>query len=65
MPTDRRNHYPSKSKILAAVTTARAAGLDVAAIEVSAEGIIRILSPAAFPSPPRDEFEEWERAGRL
>ena len=60
-----RLHYPTKAKVLAAVSNAREAGLDVAAIEVAPDGSIRILSPAAFPAAPRDEFEAWEQAGKL
>jgi polyphosphate kinase 2 (PPK2 family) len=65
MATDRRSHYPSRANILAIVEAARAAGLDVAAIEVSAHGNIRVLDVSSFPSPPRDEWEEYERAGLL
>lgn len=60
-----RLRYPSDRRIKAAVATARAAGLDVAAIEVSPDGSIRILGPQAFPAAPRDEFEAWEQSGKL
>lgn len=65
MTAHARLHYPTKAKVCAAVEQAKAAGLDVAAIEVKPDGSIVILSAAAFPSAPRDEFEAWEQAGRL
>ncbi|WP_232494952.1 hypothetical protein [Novosphingobium kaempferiae] len=58
-------HYPSKAKLQAYVEQARQLGLDVAAFEVSPDGTIRILSSAAFPSKPKDEFEAWDQAGKL
>lgn len=60
-----RFHYPTRAKVVAAAESARAAGLDVAAIEVAPDGSIRILSAAAFPAAPRDEFEAWDQAGKL
>lgn len=61
-------HYPTKAKVRSAAEALhelRIGGLDVAAIEVSPDGTIRILSSAAFPSRPRDEYEQWEQAGKL
>lgn len=60
-----RLHYPTKAKVLAAIEYARAAELDVAAIEVSPDGSIRVLTPSAFPALPRDEFEVWAQSGKL
>ena len=60
--------YASKAKVRSAAETLnelRVAGLDVAAIEVSPDGTIKILSSAAFPVAPRDEFEAWEQSGKL
>lgn len=58
-------HYATKAKVLAQIEVARAAGLDVAAIEVSPDGTIRILGSSAFPSQAKDEFEAWAKAGKL
>ena len=60
--------YPHKAKVRGAaetLTDLRLQGLDVAAIEVSPDGTIRILSRDAFNAQPRDEFEKWEQAGKL
>lgn len=58
-------HYPTKAKVLAAIDMAKEAGLDVAGFEVKPDGTIKVLSAAAFPAAPRDEFEAWEQAGKL
>lgn len=56
----------SDKRIRAAVEAARKADIDVAGFEVSPDGTIRILGPAAFPAaPPKDAWEEAERAGLL
>lgn len=60
-----RLHYPTKAKVQAAIENARAAGLDVAGFEVAPNGTIRVLTPAAFPAAPKDEFEAWDQAGKL
>lgn len=63
-----KGHYPSKAKLRSAAETLhelRAQGLDVAALEVSPDGTIKVLSSAAFPVAPRDEFEAWEQSGKL
>lgn len=57
--------YPSRPAIRRAVDLARELGIDVAGFEVAPGGIIRILGPAAFPAPPKDEFEAWDQAGKL
>lgn len=60
-----RLHYPTKAKVLAAIEYAREAQLDVAGFEVSPDGSIKVLTPAAFPAAPRDEFEAWDQSGKL
>ena len=56
--------YPRKAEIARAVEAAKACGIDVAGIEVSRDGSIKVLGPGSA-SPPRSEFEEWDKAGRL
>jgi hypothetical protein len=56
--------YPRKAEIARAVEAAKACGIDVAGIEVSRDGCIKVLGPASAPSP-LTEFDKWEKAGRL
>lgn len=56
--------YPRKADIARAVQAARACGLDIAAIEISPAGAIRIVGPGADPSA-ESEFDVWDRAGKL
>ena len=60
-----RLNYPTKAKVHAALEYAREAGLDVAGFEVAPNGTIRVLTPAAFPAAPQDEFDKWDKAGKL
>jgi len=40
--------------------------LDVAGVEFHPGGVIRVLTPAAFPAAtPKDEFEAWAQSGKL
>lgn len=64
-PAKIKPHYPPKAKLRDYVAQARELGLDVAGFEVSPDGTIRILSSAAFPAKPKDEFEAWDQAGKL
>ncbi|MCT2398484.1 hypothetical protein [Novosphingobium mangrovi (ex Huang et al. 2023)] len=67
-PATFKPHYASRPKVAAAAQTLhdlRAQGLDVAAIEVSPDGTIKVFSSAAFPVAPRDEFEAWDQSGKL
>ncbi len=56
--------YPRKAEIARAIQAARACGLDVAAIEISPEGAIRILGPNPLPAD-ETEFDAWDKAGKL
>ena len=56
--------YPRKADIARAVQAARACGIDIAAIEISPEGAIRIVGPGSNP-PAETEFDAWNRAGKL
>lgn len=64
-PLPRRAAYPGKVAIRHVVEAAKAAGLDVAGIEVSADGSIRIMEARAVPSPATSEFDKWNAAGLL
>jgi ribosomal protein S11 len=64
-PRERANHYPTKAAVKRAVETARELGLTVVGVEVSKEGVIKILDQAAIPQKPKDEFEEWLANGKL
>lgn len=57
-----RRGYPRKAEIVRVVEAARACGLDVAGVEVSADGSIKAVEARAIPMP-KDEFDRWE--GRL
>lgn len=54
-----RRAYPRKIEIVRVVEAAKACGLDVAGVEVSPEGVIKIVEARAIPQP-QDEFERWE-----
>lgn len=51
--------YPRKVEIDRAIQAARAAGIDVAGIEISPTGHIRLLEARAIPQPQND-FDRWE-----
>jgi hypothetical protein len=57
--------YPGKMAIRRAVEIARDLNIDVAGFEITAEGTIKIIDRSMVPNPPKDEFEAWERAGKL
>ncbi len=65
MTAHSRLAYPSKAKVKGYVDLGRELGLEVAGFEVAPDGTIRILSAAAFPAHPKDEFEAWDQAGKL
>ncbi len=68
MTAIRKQQYPGKVAIRHAVEIARDLGLDVAGFEVTPEGVIRIIdrkSVAPAQAAPTDEWEEWDRAGKL
>ena len=54
-----RRAYPRKVEITRAVEAAKACGLDVAGIEISPNGSIRLLEERAIPKPEND-FDRWE-----
>ncbi len=60
-----RRIYPKKIEITRVVAAARDAGLDVAGIEVSADGSIKIIEARAMPKQAMTEFERMEAAGLI
>lgn len=60
-----RRLYPKKFEITRVVAAARAAGLDVAGIEVSPDGSIKIIEARAMPAKAMTEFERMEAAGLI
>lgn len=63
----RSDHYPTKAAVKRAVETARELGLKVVGVEVSREGVIKVIDQAAVPQQTtiRDEWAEWDAAGKL
>lgn len=57
-PAKFKARYPTKSKIEGLIAIARAAGIDVAGIEVSADGMIRVMEARAIPSEPQSLFDQ-------
>lgn len=57
--------YPGKVAIRHAVEAAKACGLDVAGLEVSPDGRIKILDARTIPAQPVDEFERLEAKGLI
>lgn len=60
-----RSSYPGKIAIRHAVQAARDSGLDVAGIELSADGTIRLEEARALPKPAETLFDKLEAAGKL
>lgn len=54
-----RRAYPRKVEIARAVAAAKASGIDVAGIEISPGGGIRLLEARAIPQPQND-FDRFE-----
>lgn len=57
--------YASKPVVRRTLEQARELGIEVAGFELAPGGVIRVFDKAAFPAPPKDEFEEWEQSGKL
>lgn len=57
--------YPGKVPIRHAVEAARALGVDIGGIEISANGTIRVLDRGIVATQPKDEFEQWLQTGKL
>lgn len=53
-----RRSYPRKVEIARAFEAAKACGLDVAGVEFSPDGTIRMFEARAVER--RDEFSQWE-----
>lgn len=61
----RVDSYAGKAAVKRAIEWARELQIDVAGFEMRPDGTIRVLDARAFPTQPADEFEAWERAGKL
>lgn len=57
--TRRKGAYPTAAKIKALVKVAKELGLDVAGIEVSPDGAIRVVEARALPQQVTD-FDRYE-----
>ncbi len=55
--------YPRKAEIARAVEAAKQCGIEVAGIEVSRDGCIKVLGASSASSP--SEFDKWDKDGRL
>lgn len=51
--------YPRKAEIERSVAAAKACGLDVAGIEVSPDGTIRIMEARAVADVPANDFDRF------
>lgn len=57
--------YPGKVAIRHAIEAARACGLDVAGLEIAADGTIRIMEARAVPQKPDTLYDQLKAAGQL
>lgn len=61
-----KSPYPRRSHVKQVVETARAIGIDVAGIEVSPSGIVKVIDARAIAAAPaNDLFAEWDAKGLL
>ncbi|SDC29616.1 hypothetical protein SAMN05444678_102225 [Sphingomonas sp. YR710] len=60
-----KSAYPGKVAIRHVIETARDCGLDVAGIEVSPDGTIRVVEARALPKPAESEFDRCQREGLI
>jgi hypothetical protein len=69
MMLDRKaRNYPRTSDIRRLVQATRESGVLVRAVEIRADGTIRLMPNAELRSADeeaKDEFDAWEKAGRL
>lgn len=49
--------YPNKQTLKRLVDNARAAGIDVAGVEMAPDGTVRLLPPLADPA---SDFDRWK-----
>ncbi len=57
--------YAGKVQIRRAVEAVRSLGMNVAGIEIKPDGTIKIIDKTAIELSPKDEFEAWDRNGKL
>lgn len=61
----KETHYPGAVAIKRAVAAAKAAGIEVGGLEVTPQGVIRILRAGEKPVDEQDEWAQWDAAGKL
>jgi hypothetical protein len=57
--------YPTQRAIAHVVTAAKKLGVDVAGVEVSPDGTIRVVDARVATPPPASLFDKLEQAGKL
>ena len=57
--------YPGKVAIRHAVEAARACDIDVAGVEISPDGTIRIVSARAEPQQDESLYDKLKREGKI
>lgn len=62
---NRRSPYPSSPEIKRLIKAARDAGLDVAGIEASPDGTVRLVEARALPAAPASLFDELVAKGKI
>ncbi len=62
-PSARR--YARKVEVMRAMEAVKSAGMTVAAVELAADGTIRLKSSIVADPEAMSEFERWDAAGRL
>lgn len=68
MPNRTPRRYARSSDIRRLVDATRASGVMIRAVEFSADGTVRLLPNAGSDSSgsdTKDEFDAWDKAGRL
>lgn len=58
-------HYPRAAEITRVLQAVRASGMDVAGVEISPLGAIKVLDARLVRVEPGTEFDKWDREGRL
>ena len=55
--------YATTAKIKQVVGAAKEAGVKVGGVEITPEGVIRVLSERMAAQAPTDAYDDWKRAG--
>ncbi len=57
--------FPGKTAIRQLMEVAKSCGLDVAGVELSPDGSIRVFEARAVPAAPADEFDRLVAEGKI